>query len=233
MNFLLDVLFLAIVVLTVVRCTVRGFVRSIMHLVSLIAAFLSAYYFTPPVALWLEENFFAERIAGQVANAVEGMALRNGEWFNLSRLFADMPADFAALLQRYGADSAALGERFGGLETAGAQSTGELAASIARPVVSGLSNVTAFILLFVAAIFVCSLIGWLLDLIVKLPVLRTANRLLGFVLGVICAALLGVIFVRGAVVVVGYLHSVDPVRFDADAIEQTMVLKYVCGLLGV
>ncbi|MBQ8275979.1 MAG: CvpA family protein, partial [Clostridia bacterium] len=46
MMFLLDLLLIIIVVVTVARCTVRGFVKSVINLISLVVSFFVARYFT-------------------------------------------------------------------------------------------------------------------------------------------------------------------------------------------
>lgn len=180
------------------------------------------------VAVWLEEKVFSERITESVAESVRALSAKGSELFDLTRLFADMPADFTALLTRYGADADSLADTYGALGEVGAETADKMAYAIAEPVVSGLANVCGFILVFIAAMLVCGLIGLVLDLIVKLPVLRSANRLFGFLLGVVCALVLGWLFSEAADVVMGYLHTVDPGSFGADIIEQTRLVKYFC-----
>lgn len=228
MNFLLDLLLLVIVTVTVIRCTARGFVKSIVHLVSMAVAFIAAWSFSSELALWLEEKVFSDRITESVAGTIRSLAAKGGEIFDLSRLFADMPADFVSILDRYGADADTLAASYGQMSAAGAAAADEMAYTIAEPVVHGLANVCAFVLIFVGAMLVCWLVGLVLDLIVRLPVLRTANRFFGFLLGVVCAAVLGWLFAEAAESVVGYLHTVDPAAFDADIIEHTKLVKYLC-----
>lgn len=228
MNFLLDLLLLVILLATVIRCAKRGFVKSIVHFVSVIVAFIAAWSFTPKLAVWLEEKVFSERITESVAETIRGLAAKGGELFDLSRLFSDMPADFTALLDRFGADADTLAAAFGNMDAVKAEAADRMAHTIAEPVVSGIANVCAFAVLFVGAMLACMLIGLLLDLIVKLPVLRTANRLLGFLLGLVIAAVLGWGFSEVAEALMGYLHTVDPAAFDADIIDQTLLVKYLC-----
>ncbi len=228
MMFLLDLLLIIIVVVTVARCTVRGFVKSVINLISLVVSFFVARYFTPQFGDWLENNFFAERITDSVKEVIRSLAAKGAEAFDLSRLFEKMPADFSAMLSRYGADVDALSSTYGGMSEAGENVTAELAASIAAPVVAGLSDVCAFVLLFLGALLVCALVGLLLGLLVKLPVLRTANRLLGFVLGVLIALILTVLFANAASMLMGYLHTVDPASFAADIMDKTLIVKYFC-----
>lgn len=234
MNFLLDVLLLLIVVITIVRCTSRGFVKSVVNLVSVVVAFFAANSFTAPVSAWLKENVFSARITASVTATIRSLAARGGEVFDLSRLFADMPDEFASVLARYGANTEQLSAAYGSFSQAGADQAGELAGQIAEPVVAGLSDVCGFLLVFVAVMLACLLLGALLDLIVKLPVLRSANRLLGFLLGLICAAALALIYAGAAEHLTNYLHSVDPVAVGADVIDRTILLKYLCRpeLLG-
>lgn len=228
MNFFLDLLLLVILTISVIRCTVRGFVKSIVQLVSVAVSLFAAWHFTAPVALWLEEKVFSERITERVAETVRGLAAKGNELFDLTRLFEDMPADFTALLTRYGADADTLAASYGTLGEVSAETADKMAHTIAEPVVTGLANVCGFILVFVAAMLACGLIGLVLDLIVKLPVLRSANRLLGFLLGVVCALVMGWLFAEAAENLMGYLHTVDPSAFDADIIEQTRLVKYFC-----
>lgn len=228
MNFLLDLLLLVIVTATVIRCTARGFVKSVVQFVSMIVAFLAAYSFTPELAVWLEEKVFSERITESVAETIRGLATKGGEIFDLSRLFADMPADFVSLLDRFDADADALAVTFGSMSAVSAEAADRMAYTIAEPVAHGLANVCAFLIIFVGAMLVCAIIGALLDLIVKLPVLRTANRFFGFLLGLVCAAVLAWGFSEAAEVVMGYLHTVDPSAFDADIIGQTRLVKHLC-----
>ena len=155
MMFLLDLLLIIIVAVTVVRCTVRGFVKSVINLVSLVVARL----FTPQLGDWLETNFFAERITDSVKDVIRSLAAKGAEAFDLSRLFANMPADFATMLERYGADVDALTSTYGGMSEAGEASAAELAASIAAPVVSGVSDVCAFILLFISLLVLLGILS--------------------------------------------------------------------------
>ncbi len=229
MNFLLDLLLLAILAVTVIRYTSRGFVKSVIGAISLVVAFVAAFIFTPELSLWLETNVFAGRVTENVSETICGLAAKGGEIFDLSRLFEDMPADFAALLERYGADTEALAASFGSMDAVAADAAERMARSIAGPVVAGLANVSAFILIFLASLLVLWLLGLLLGLIVKLPVLRTADKFLGFLLGTVCAALLGLFFSTAAEQLLGYLHTVDPSLFDADVIGQTLLVKYFCN----
>ena len=228
MNFLLDLLLLVIVIGTIARCTSRGFVKSVVHLVSMAVSFFAARAFSPKLALWLETEVLADRITGTVTETIRSLARSAGEKLDLSRLFADMPEDFSALLKRYGADVDALSGRFGRMSDAGEAVADSMARAIAEPVVQGLANVCAFVLIFIGAMLACTLIGLLLDLIVKLPVLRTANRFCGFLLGIVCAAVLGWLFAEAAESVMGYLHTVDPAAFEADIIDHTLLVKYLC-----
>lgn len=228
MNFLLDLLLLVIVLQTVIGCTKRGFVKSVVHLVSMAVSFLAARAFTPKLALWLETEVFSERITGSVTDTIRSLARTAEEKLDLSRLFVDMPDDFSALLSRYGADASALSDTFGRMSDAGAAAADSMARAIAAPISRGIADVCAFILLFIAAMLACTIIGALLDLIVKLPVLRTANRLLGFLLGVLCAAILGWLFAEAAELVMRYLHTVNPDTFAADIIDHTLLVKYLC-----
>jgi len=124
MNFVLDLLLVVIVLATIVRCTSQGFVKSIINLVSVVVAALAANRFSEPVAAWLRENVFSARITEKVVGTIRSLAARGEEVFDLSRLFADMPEEFASVLARYGADADQLSAAYGTLSQAGADKAG-------------------------------------------------------------------------------------------------------------
>lgn len=231
MSFLLDLILILIVVSTVARCVSQGFVRSIVNLVSMGVAIFVAWQFYPQLAEYLEAEIITDRITDHVAYTIRSLAAEGGV-FDFTRLFADMPADFVALLERFEADPSALSATFGAMTEATAEAADRMAYAIAEPVVHGLANVCAFVLIFVVALIACAILGWILDMIVKLPVLRTANRLCGFLLGALIAAVLAVGYAMAAEAVMDYLSTVDPVTFDAGAVDGTMLLSRLCGFLA-
>ncbi len=231
MSFLLDLILILIVVATVVRCASQGFVRSIVSLVSMAVAAVVAWQFYPQLAEYLEAEIITDRITDYVASTIRSLSSA-GTGFDFTRLFADMPADFVSLIERFEADTAILSHTFGAMEAATAEAADQMAYTIAEPVVHGLANVCAFVLLFVVASIACSILGGILDLIVKLPVLRTANRFLGFLLGVVCAAVLALGYAEAAELVMDYLSTVDPIAFDVETIDRTMLVRHICTLFS-
>ena len=101
------------------------------------------------------------------------------------------------------------------------------AAQIAAPTTTVLSSVAAFVIIFCAVLFVLSLLTGLLDLIFTLPVLRSANLLLGFLLGAAEAAFIACLLASVMSVLAGSLGAVDPSLFGTDVVEDTIICKFV------
>ncbi|MBQ8187460.1 MAG: CvpA family protein, partial [Clostridia bacterium] len=82
-------------------------------------------------------------------------------------------------------------------------------------------------ILFLAVLIVLSLMTGLLDLIFTLPVLRSANMLLGFLLGVVEAAFFACLLATVMSVLIQSLGAIDPGTFGTDVVDDTIICRFV------
>ncbi len=226
MNFIFDGILLIVFFTVVITGAKRGFIKSIMGICTLIAALFVAFAFTPPVAKFIEEIPAVREISEGITETIQSLTETDTQTYDLQRLFSDMPDSFRQILERYGADESKLAAALSPQPEADRSDVDTLASLIASPVVNAISGVLAFLLLFVVTVIALKLITWLLDMLFQLPVLKTANTMLGFVVGVISALVwlwilsaLSVIFIRA-------MASVSPAYFNETLIENTVILKF-------
>ncbi len=226
----MSILFDLILIVTAAFCIIsgvrRGFVRSVINIVTLVAAVICAYMFMPAVSAYLHEQFIEASISAPIEEELSTMA--GGDESGLAQLFADSPAALSELVGRYNTELADLVAYYEDAVMEGAQ---EMFTSLSRYISDAaaktVSDVSAFLIIFLAVVLVLKIAGWLLDLVFKLPVLSTLNRTLGLVFGLICAFLYMSVLSVVIVNAIPALTSVYPEQFASASVENTLVLKWI------
>ena len=228
MSLAIDAVILFAAVLIIWLGVRRGFVRSVMGLITGIASTIAAYAYTPVLAAYIRKNYLIENITSGIAETLRSIALdTETDLYNLDRLASDLPEPFTAILERYGIETDAFIEQIRGLSACDSSIVEAFAAQIAAPTTTVLASVAAFVVIFFVMMVVLSLLTGLLDLIFTLPVLRSANALLGFFLGVAEACFIVCLLATVMSVLAGSLGALDPGTFGTDVVEDTILCKFV------
>ena len=230
MSFLFDIIIIAIIAFTIYRGVSKGFVKSVMGLVSLLAAFFAAYYFSDALAEIYNEHVFSGLFVDRVSEAISPVIQKTGEIFDLEKLFNDMPEVFSDLLARYGTDVEELKAAYGSFGDASAQTLENMTEAIAEPIARSISAAIAFLTVFVIALIVLAVLTWVIDLIFKLPILKSANKFLGFLLGCVCAFVYAYLFSELSVAVINAGIAFKPELFNENIINNSILLKYLANL---
>lgn len=228
MFFVLDVLAVVFFISSIISCRNKGFFKSFFGMIKVLLSLLVAYVFMPTIAYFYRTKFVEKLITENVAERINSLAQKTAEGFNFEKLFADMPAEFRDILTRYGADAEALSEKFGEMTGAAEESVTEMANSITASVVRTVSDVLAFVTLFIGCLIVLSIVIWIVGMILKLPVLSSLDKGLGFIFGIISGALLVWIFCNVAASAVELIGVIKPGLIGSNVIENTYIVKYVC-----
>lgn len=185
MNYLLDIfLFLLFLLITIIS-TERGFVNSVWSSVTVLGSFVVAYVLGDAVGNWICDNFVLKYITEYAYNVVEALIDRNANSYNISGLFESLPDEFVALVENCGADLSALEDQFSSSLTLSADELYSFAESVASPISQTLSNAIAIVSLFLISLLSLWLVGLVVKIIVKIPIIKTLNSLLGFVFGML------------------------------------------------
>ncbi len=207
MQYLLDIILLAVFAILVIRGWRRGFLESLLGLGRLVLAFIITNVFNSQVAAWLDKTFINPPVYSYVSNKLGGLAeSANG---SITDLFNSIPDSLSTHL---GGDIAGV--------------TGDIDATVAqwsRNISDGISgavsSVLGTILLFVVSFLVLTIVLKLLSGVVKkLPIIGTVNSVLGLVLGV----------VSGIVVVILLSKVLGPFMIaigQEDLVDASKILK--------
>lgn len=234
MSFFLDALLIVICLAIIIVSTKRGFVRSLLGLVSKIVALIAAYTFTPALASFLKTRYILDSLVGNIQTTLRQYVFVNGE-YNFSALTENIPDGVSNLLSRYGVTSEKLSESISSAQSGGEEALRSVSRAIADPVASMISTAAAFILIFFAACLVLWIVTAVINAAFKLPVLNTANTVMGFVFGVCSAVIVMFAYSTLVSVLVSSLGAISQDRFGAHVIESTLLVKFFSqpGLISI
>lgn len=226
MSLVFDIIILAVCVTSIILGAKRGFIKSVMGVCTLIAALCLAYAFTPTVAGYIRNSEPIKNISESISDTIKSLSYTDDGAYDLEKMFTDMPDAFRQILDRYNADDGLLTETVPPLTDATEAVVDTLATAIADPVADAISNVAAFLAIFIASVAVLKILTWLLDLLFQLPVLKSANAMLGFLVGIVIALVWAWILCPLSITLIRALSSISPELFNESVIEHSVVLSF-------
>ncbi len=190
LKWIVDGILLAIFVFTVFKSVKTGFVRSVSGILSLVCAAILAGRFSFLLDGILERRVFSPLVEGIVSENLQGVLASLDD--TVSTAVSSVADAAKALADKAAAMGVPVGEipAFDGAGTDLSAYADTLTAEIAAPIAERLADVSACLILFILFFIVIRLVLKLLEGIVKLPLLKEVNSVLGAVTGVI----LGVVF---------------------------------------
>ncbi len=223
-SFAVDALLIIICLFVIFISVKRGFVRTILSLVSAVAAVLLSVVFTPTVSDFLYNKFVLKTITDGIAATVESL-VTDGTSRGIAEMFETMPEALSEILGRYGITDG-MKEELIASANAGEATVQSISESIASPVATMISNVIAFVAVFIVSIIVLKIIILIIDVVFKLPGLDSVNKGAGLILGIILAAVVLFVYSESAVQLVNALGALSPDIFGEKVIEDTIIVKF-------
>lgn len=212
MNIVLDIITVAVFILTVFFAYKRGFISAIIHFIGFFIAYLLAFVVSNPVGQALDSSFMNNIVSGVVSGSVKS----GGSDF-FTKILDGIPST--------------VGDSLSGIsDTLGTESEKALSgvvSAISAPVSSMMSRCIAFIVVFIIALVAIKIIEHFSRLLKHVPVIGTLNALLGAIVGVFEAVL--IMFLISTLVSI----SVSFASFDKkpwvtnENIQSTLVYKYI------
>lgn len=226
MSLVFDLIILAVCGISIVLGAKRGFIKSVMGVCTLIAALCLAYAFTPVVSDSIRSTDAMKNVSESIGDTIKSLSHTDEGGYDLEKMFSDMPDAFRQILDRYNTDDSTLTETVVPEASAPESAVDMLADAIAEPVVRAISDVAAFLLIFVASVAALKLLTWLLDLLFQLPVLKTANTMLGLLVGVVIALFWAWVLCPLSVTLIRAMSSISPDLFNESVIENSVILSF-------
>ncbi len=204
----------------------RGAVMSIFGVLSLAASGIASYFFGPTVG----STLIAPLLGGveeTVYDLLLSAAASAEESVDIHTLFAGLPSVFAGM-------ETAVQSGFGAVIATTEESLRGVAGAIASPVVAYISRTVGCVLVFAVVSIVMLFAKRLIRPILRLRLLRTADGLLGAVLGLV-AALVYLWVICLLISVLLQCGVINEGGVVANALSQSAVYRFFCGAspLGV
>lgn len=228
MAIILDIIALAIMVISIVLAYKKGLIKTLFSLVGGIAAVALAVSMSAPVAGWLNERFIGPAIRSTVLTAVNGTSLGENydkalESVDVVGNLQEMPDSLRDFLENLNVD---VDKIVASAEQSKADSVAakeQLIDSIAQPISESVSKAAALIGLAIIFFLLLFVATRLLDTVFRvLPFGRSLNQVGGILFGVVRAALFVMLF--GAVV---YGLACGNILLSLDELDHTFLLKYI------
>ena len=227
MGIILDIILIAIAAACVIYGLKKGFFKAVMSFVTGIASLLLAYTFTPPLSRLIYENAVIDKVAGSLAKtfasiAEAGKDAAENVVYDLTLLIES--AQFQHTVEQCGAESDKV-ESFIGEASGGYEAVEQVAYFVAEPVSRAVSELCAFIAIFVLSMVALRVLTALLGLIFKLPVLKELDKTLGLVFGIASALFFCFVFSMLAQSVVDILGKLYPGTFGGEIMESSLLVR--------
>ncbi len=177
MSLLIDVIVIAAFAACLIRGIKKGFIKSIIGIVIVIAAIIGGVKLSPALAKKMNDKFIEKSVVSVAKDAIPRV--------DTDTLVDEMPSAFKKVLDRFGTepeDIKALFENSDPNETE-EQKRVRIAEKMGKPLSKGISKALAFLIVFAIFYLVLLVASVIICALVKLPVLKVADKLLGAVLG--------------------------------------------------
>lgn len=223
MAYLLDGLVILILAFCIWRGVKRGLVRTAVLLVGFVLAALVAANLSTPLATAIYDKGISPRLEQTLTEKAAETDAPKLE-VPLSSVLGKGVSDYLA---KYGVQESFSLDLTGSEEQVQA-GIREVLQNVVRPVVIKFTAVLCTVVLFLILLVVVVLLAGLLDKIFKLPLLRQANRVGGFLLGVLQGVFWAVVFATLA----DFLAGVDvlPALLTPDAVSHTALVSRISVL---
>lgn len=226
MSMIFDLAIVAIALISIIAAAKRGFVRSVGRIASIIVSYMVAHHYSENLAHFFYDRFVLSWFSGSVSDTVDNLLTKSENGFDLAKLFEDLPEAFVSLLERFGIDLDALAQKYAGIVDGSSEEVGEMTNAIASPMAMATASVLAFLAIFIGTLLVCFLLIRLVDLICQLPVLKTANRLLGALVGCLSGLLYIWIFAAVALLIIWTVTATTDSLIFQNTVENSFILKH-------
>ncbi len=225
MYIAIDVILAAIIGAVIIGAAKKGFIRSAFQLCSTIASIVIAVMFYKELSVWLCDKYIYSLTVEHIGGILENFAVELTAATDLSKIADALPEQVHSTAELLGINITEALEGLAGQESL--VSTDALGESISLPVATVISNIIAFAALFFASLIVLNLICFILDKVAKLPILKGANRFLGFILGVIEGFVLGMVVAKVIEALCSAYGALNPDFAFTDVAGSTYIARFL------
>ena len=220
MFLVIDIILVAVFALFVYTAMKKGFMLSLLEFLAVIISFVLAYSLSPVVAEAAYDGFVEKQLVESVEEKIdENFSLEEtGE--QAEQLLDAIPDYMVAFAESFGISVNDIKRDLAKEDLSNENLATELVENIAQPIAIGALTVVSFLILAVVLQIILKVLARLISGVFKLPVIGSANKILGAILGA-CKGIVVVIFICTVLTVV--FSSGD--NEIADAVNDSLVIN--------
>lgn len=222
MAIIFDVAVFAIVILLLILGYKRGFIRTVINLVGYAVSAVLAFFISQPVAGFIFESFFrkgsVDMINGELGKLSGGQSVAE----LLDTAFAAIPERISALASSYVGSLDQIKDTIADVATA-------VVDQVIGPIATIMIQSIVFLVLFIVFCILVKLVTKALKIIDKLPVIGTANAVLGLVVGLVQAVIFLFIF-TSVVALIIQLSGNQMDAVNSEIVGQSHVFKAIYNM---
>ncbi len=232
MYLLLDVALLIILAIFVAVSAIKGFVKSMWRTVTIVGAFILAYLFGSVFGTWICDNIVHEQVTDYAYGVVEGLANKGPSGYDLQEMFDTMPDEFTQLIENCGADIGELSESISSAVTISDEELYAFSETVARPISVTISKAAGFLVIFIVSLLLLWLVGFFVKALVKIPVVKSFDKLLGGILGFVegLAVLCIICVVLGIIAKRGFMDN-ETAGIISEFTDKSLIFKF-CSIIS-
>lgn len=216
MSWTLDLIIIAIFAITVFFAAKNGFVKTAISAVSFIVAILITACFAGTLAGAIKTTAIADKIETATERKIEDVILESS--LDAVELVNGKSEAFNVLLSVSRVDQNDLKEFYDSLENKSFDPAKRIAKKVSEPIIDTVALIIAIIVLFFGTRILLSIVSSVLDNVAKLPILKSCNKLLGVLLGILLAVVrislfcfvVGVLITHADFLGNDYISALDP-----------------------
>ncbi len=213
MNVAFDILLLALFAFMVLRGYFKGFMKMVLSLGRLVLAVIITLIFGSAFSGWINEKFINPPIYEWVHGKISEMA--GSAVTNVDEFLEGLPGIFKNFV-----DAETFQDQYGDAGASVDALVTDVSTSISGAMSTVISIVIGYVLLFLLSFVVLTVVIFLVNKFVKLPLIKTGDKLLGLAVGVV-SGLIAVALVASILYLIVYLTG------DMSAYENSVIFKFV------
>lgn len=228
MNFILDIIILAVIIITALLSARRGFVRTVIE----VAGFIAAIFIASSLSVPLSSATYRSLIEKPLVSAVSTSADSSAQGITES-VWDALPGFVTDNAEKFGFSRETLAQKLGDNIGNGAENAVQTAAdSLVKPAVTRLLGGLYFALLFIVLTFVVRFLARLINKMFSFSLVGSLNRALGGVIGAVKGMIFA--FVLCAVILLAVRINGGSLWFINDAvISNSILFRFFAGFTSL
>ena len=183
-NVVIDIVFSVIALFIIIKFTVKGFLKSVLDSLKVVFAAIIAFAVRKPFARLIDSWFMRDGIVSWVNQSMLDAYEGSDTLVNFVELYNNVPVLFNKILAVFGLGDVSV---LGNGEAITEEKIGELAIQIGESVSKLVSTVIAVVVMFLIMLLLLTILNKLIDSLTSFGLIKVINRILGFLLGTVCA----------------------------------------------